>query len=81
MTDDTPTVVTLDAATGETITRPMTDDEVTELQAARKDAEEAEAARLAAQEAADAARDRALNKLRALGLTAEELAALGIAGT
>jgi DNA-binding NarL/FixJ family response regulator len=64
--------VIFDAATGETIERPLTADEVAELEAMQADYE----ARQAEADAKVAARESALAKLAALGLTADEVAAL-----
>ena len=73
---DTPTKVIVDCSTGEQSVVPLTAAEIAELEAAAAQAEqdrlaaEAEAAALAvAKQAAEA-------KLAALGLTAEEIAAL-----
>jgi predicted HAD superfamily Cof-like phosphohydrolase len=73
---DTPTKVIVDCSTGEQSVVPLTAEEIAELEAAAAQAEqdrlaaEAEAAALAvAKQAAEA-------KLAALGLTAEEIAAL-----
>ena len=62
--------------TGEVITRPFTDEEraVWEEKQAQADALRAE--QVAAQAAVDAAKASASEKLAALGLTAEEIAAL-----
>jgi DNA-binding NarL/FixJ family response regulator len=62
----------VDAATGEVIERPLTEDEISDRQAmqVQAQAEQAEA------EAKVAARESALAKLAALGLTADEVAAL-----
>jgi len=64
--------VVFDAATGETIERPLTADEIAnwEVMQAEAEAEKAEA------DAKVAARESALAKLAALGLTADEVAAL-----
>ncbi len=69
---ETLTAVIFDAATGETIERPLTADEITAREAmqAEHEAREAEA------EAKATARESALAKLAALGLTADEVAAL-----
>jgi hypothetical protein len=73
---DTPTVLEINCATGEQITRPMTADEITQR---AKDAE-AFAAQKAEEEAkAEAKADAKLAaqaKLQALGLTGEEIAAI-----
>ena len=61
-----------DAATNETIERPFTADEIAEHQVMQAEAE----ARQAEADAKVAARESALAKLAALGLTADEVAAL-----
>ena len=64
--------VIFDAATGQQIERPLTADELAqrELEIAEYEAQKAEA------EAKATARESALAKLAALGLTADEVAAL-----
>ena len=64
--------VIFDAATAQTIERPLTADEIADREAMQAElaAENAEA------EAKVAARESALAKLAALGLTADEVAAL-----
>ena len=69
---ETLNAVIFDAATGETIQRPLTADEIAEREAMQAEAE----ARQAEAEAKVAARESALAKLAALGLTEEEVAAL-----
>jgi hypothetical protein len=61
-----------DAQTGESITRPMTENEIAEVEAMKAEAQ----ARQAEADAKVAARESALAKLAALGLTADEVAAL-----
>jgi uncharacterized small protein (DUF1192 family) len=56
------------------VDRPMTNDEIKELQALQ----EAVIARLEAEKQADAAKDAAKAKLAALGLTVDDLKALGL---
>ena len=64
--------VIVDAATGEVTERPLTADEI-----AQRELDQAEAvARQAEAEAKATARESALAKLAALGLTADEVAAL-----
>jgi DNA-binding NarL/FixJ family response regulator len=64
--------VIFDAATGEVVERPLTADEI-----AQREVDQAEAeARQAEADAKVAARESALAKLAALGLTADEVAAL-----
>ena len=69
---ETLTVVIFDAATGEQIERPLTADELAqrELEIAQFAEQQAEA------DAKATARESALAKLAALGLTADEVAAL-----
>jgi DNA-binding NarL/FixJ family response regulator len=64
--------VIVDAATGETTERPLTADELAEQAEIQADFE----ARQAEADAKVAARESALAKLAALGLTADEVAAL-----
>jgi DNA-binding NarL/FixJ family response regulator len=69
---ETLTAVIFDAATGETIERPLTADEIAAREAMQAEAE----AQQAEAEAKATARESALAKLAALGLTADEVAAL-----
>ena len=62
----------VDATTGESFTRPLTQDELNHLEAMQAEAE----ARQAEAEAKATARESALAKLATLGLTADEVAAL-----
>jgi hypothetical protein len=74
---DTPKVVEVDCSTGITTERDMTAEEIANMQAMQA---EAEARRQAEEEAAAAkaaAKASAEAKLAALGLTADEIAALG----
>ena len=64
--------VMFDAATGEVTERPLTSDEIAEREASHAEAQ----ARQAEAEAKATARESALAKLAALGLTADEVAAL-----
>lgn len=64
--------VIFDAATGEVIERPLTADEIAEREVMQAEAQ----ARQAEAEAKATARESALAKLAALGLTADEVAAL-----
>ena len=64
--------VIFDAATGEVTERPFTADEIAERAERQAEAE----ARQAEAEAKATARESALAKLAALGLTADEVAAL-----
>lgn len=68
--------VEINCETGEETIRPLTEEEIAQLEA---DAAAAEAQRLAAEQeaaAVAAAKEAAQAKLAALGLTAEEIAAL-----
>ena len=62
----------VDAATGESYERPLTAEEIADREAMALEAQ----ARQADQDAIAAARESALAKLVALGLTADEIAAL-----
>jgi DNA-binding NarL/FixJ family response regulator len=62
----------VDAATGESYERPLTAEEIADREAMALEAQ----ARQADQDAIAAARESALAKLAALGLTADEIAAL-----
>jgi hypothetical protein len=64
--------VIVDAATGAVIERPLTSEEISALAVLEVEQE----AQRAEQEAKIAARESALAKLAALGLTADEVAAL-----
>jgi hypothetical protein len=64
--------VIFDAATGEVTERPLTADEISDREAMQAEAE----ARQAEADAKVAARESALAKLAALGLTEAEVAAL-----
>ena len=70
------TAIEVNCATGEVVERPLTTEELAqrEVDAAANIAAEAE--RIAALEATQAAKESANAKLAALGLTAEEIAAL-----
>jgi hypothetical protein len=69
---ETSKAVIVDAATGEVIERPLTSDELASREAMQAEAE----AQKAEADAKVAARESALAKLAALGLTADEVAAL-----
>jgi hypothetical protein len=73
---DTPTKVIVDCATGESTTVPLTTEELAQRETDRLAWEAQEATRLAAEEAKAVAQASAVAKLTALGLTAEEIAAL-----
>jgi hypothetical protein len=70
--NETLTAVVFDAATGETIERELTAEEIAEREEMQAEAEQ----QIAEQEAKAAARASALAKLAELGLTEEEVAAL-----
>jgi hypothetical protein len=73
---DTPTKVIVDCATGESTTVPLTAEELAQRETDRLAWEAQEAERLAAEEAKAVAQASAVSKLTALGLTADEIAAL-----
>ena len=72
MDEQTLTATVVDGETGEVVERPLTNDEIAELEASKNDYDEKEAER----QAQIAARESALAKLAALGLTQEEIDAL-----
>jgi hypothetical protein len=67
-----PTITIFDLASGESTERPLTVDEIADAEARQAEAQE----RQAEADAKVAARESALAKLAALGLTADEVAAL-----
>jgi DNA-binding NarL/FixJ family response regulator len=69
---ETLTAVIFDAATGETTERPLTAGEIANLESQKLE----EQAQKAEAEAKATARESALAKLAALGLTADEVASL-----
>jgi hypothetical protein len=69
---ESPKIVIVDAATGEVTERLMTADEIANIQVIRAETE----ARQTEADAIISARESALAKLAALGLTADEVAAL-----
>jgi hypothetical protein len=73
---DTPTKVIVDCSTGESTTVPLTTEELAQRETDRLAWEAQEATRLAAEEAKKAAKASANAKLAALGLTADEIAAI-----
>jgi hypothetical protein len=73
---DTPMKVIVDCATGESTTVPLTTEELAQREADRLAWEAQEAEKLAAEEAKAVAQASAVSKLTALGLTADEIAAL-----
>jgi hypothetical protein len=73
---DTQTKIIVDCATGESTTVPLTTEELAQRETDRLAWEAQEAQRLAAEEAKEAAKASANAKLAALGLTADEIAAI-----
>lgn len=73
---ETLTKVIVDCATGESTIVPLTPEEIAQREADRLAWEAQEAERLAAEQAKAEAEASAVAKLTALGLTAEEIAAL-----
>lgn len=69
-------VIEVNCATGEVTERPLTAEELATNEAAAQQHAAEQAAREAAEEAAQAAKESAQAKLAALGLTADEIAAL-----
>lgn len=69
---ETLTALIFDGATGEITERPLTSEEIAENKSIQSEVEASQAER----EAKAAARQSALSKLAALGLTEEEIAAL-----
>jgi len=70
------TKVIVDCATGESTTVPLTEEELAQRKVDSLAFEEAETARLAAEEEKAALKESANSKLLALGLTEEEIAAI-----
>jgi hypothetical protein len=75
-TTDILKVIEVDCSTGIETIRDMTEEEIAILEKSRVDFEERQAEEAAAAEAMAAAKASAEAKLAALGLTAEEIAAL-----
>jgi hypothetical protein len=73
---ETPTKVIVDCSTGESTIVPLTAQEIAQLETDRLAYETQEAERVAAEEAKAVAQASAVSKLTALGLTADEIAAL-----
>lgn len=73
---DTPIAIEINCATGETVERLLTADEIAQREADAAAAAVAEAERVAAEKAKAAAKASALAKLAALGLTEDEAAAI-----
>jgi len=72
----TDTKIVVNCETGETTVVTLTSEEIAQREADAAAFAAAEAERIAAEEAAKAAKEAAHAKLAALGLTAEEIAAL-----
>ena len=75
-TVEVPTRVIVDCSTGESKIVPLTEEELAQRETDKLAWESQEATRLAEVEAKATAEARAISKLEALGLTAEEIAAL-----
>jgi hypothetical protein len=73
---DTPTKIVIDCSTGAVEEVALTAEEIAQREADVLAAQTAKAEREAAEEAAQAAKESAQAKLAALGLTADEIAAL-----
>jgi hypothetical protein len=73
---ETPMKVIVDCATGESVTIPLTAEELEQREIDRLAYEAMEAERIAKEQAKAEAEASAISKLSALGLTAEEIAAL-----
>jgi aspartokinase len=73
---DTPMKVIVDCSTGESVTVPLTAEELEQREIDRIAYEAQEAERLAVEEAKEALKVSANSKLAALGLTADEIAAI-----
>ena len=73
---DTPTKVIVDCSTGESTIVPLTAEELAQRETDRIAWEAQEATRLAAEEAKETAKASANAKLKALGLTDSEIAAI-----
>jgi hypothetical protein len=73
---DTPTKVIVDCSTGESTIVPLTAEELEQRETDRLAYEAQEATRIAAEEAKETAKASANAKLKALGLTDSEIAAI-----
>jgi hypothetical protein len=73
---ETPMKVVVDCSTGESVTIPLSEDELAQREVDRIAYEAQEAERLAEQEAKEKAEASAIAKLTKLGLTADEISAL-----
>ena len=71
-------VIEIDAATGSVVERAFTAEELAQREADQAAHDAAEAARIEAEADAAAARDAAIAKLAVLGLTVDDLSALGL---
>lgn len=71
-----PDVIEINALTGEVIERDFTPDELAQREIDRLAHEEAEAARIAEEQAREATKQSALDKLQLLGLSEEEARAI-----
>lgn len=76
MTDEVLTKVVVDCASGEVSYIPLTEEEIAEREALAAQAEQERLEREAADQAKAEAKASAESKLAALGLTADEIAAL-----
>jgi hypothetical protein len=70
------TAIEVNCSTGEVTERPLTTEELAQREADAAAYAAAEADRVAAEEAAQAAKESAQSKLAALGLTADEITAI-----
>ena len=73
---EVPTKVVVDCSTGQTQVLPLTEEEIAQREADAIAAAAAEAERIAAEEAKAAARQSAIDKFIAMGLTEEEALAI-----
>jgi hypothetical protein len=71
-----PTKLVIDCSTGEESIVPLTEEEIAQREASLLAFEEAEAAKIAAEAEQEALKASANEKLKALGLTDEEIAAI-----
>jgi hypothetical protein len=71
-----PTKLVIDCSTGEESIVPLTEEEIAQREASLLAFEEAEAAKIAAEAEQEALKASANDKLKALGLTDEEIAAI-----
>lgn len=71
-----PDVIEINALTGEVVERDFTPDELAQREIDRLAHEEAEAARIAEEQAREATKQSALDKLQLLGLSEEEARAI-----